>query len=160
MPAPTELHTLSVACYSRGIGHRGLALHLSDPSTTTCKMHHIRNPSESAYIYDPREQPLDDTTLWGRHAVTSTLTPAQAAAIERTLTAFGADDTNIPAVGTGNCQNWLAAALHELGFAADAAFWRDGIGREHEELAGMVREMGGVWVEGKGVEEQAVADAS
>ncbi|KXG50692.1 uncharacterized protein PGRI_044590 [Penicillium griseofulvum] len=59
---------LSINIYGRGnakLGdgpsHMGIAIY--EDGSSTCEMHHIRNPTDEDFIYDPRTQPLEDPAL-------------------------------------------------------------------------------------------------
>ncbi|KAB8231463.1 uncharacterized protein BDW43DRAFT_312984 [Aspergillus alliaceus] len=66
----------------------------------TCNMHHIRNPNDTDFIYDPRTQPLEDgPVLRGRCGLTTFTTAEQKGRAEHLLSAFGRDETNIPEFG-------------------------------------------------------------
>ncbi|KAE8391824.1 hypothetical protein BDV23DRAFT_152676 [Aspergillus alliaceus] len=78
-------------------------------------MHHIRNPNDTDFIYDPRTQPLEDgPVLRGRCGLTTFTTAEQKGRAEHLLSAFGRDETNIPEFGVGNCQDWVVGAIGML----------------------------------------------
>ena len=65
---------MSVNVYGRGdasLGdfpsHMGIAVY--EQGSPTCEMHHIRNPNDVYFIYDPRTQPLEDPVLRSRCAI-------------------------------------------------------------------------------------------
>lgn len=71
MPSTTSTHGLSVNIYGRGDAsledgpsHMGIAFY--SQGSSTCELHHIRNPAGEDFIYDPRTQSLEDPVLKGR----------------------------------------------------------------------------------------------
>ena len=110
---------MSVNVYGRGdasLGHfpshMGIAVY--EQGSPTCEMHHIRNPNDVDFIYDPRTQPLEDPVLRGRCELATFSDAAKKEHAVFLLSAFGEDTSNIPEFGTGNCQDWTAAAVHML----------------------------------------------
>lgn len=94
-----------------GPSHMGVAIYKHGSST--CEMHHIRNPTDEDFIYDPRTQPLEDPVLKGRCELSS-LSPEEAQQAASLIAAFGNDKSNIPEFGVGNCQDWVAGAVGML----------------------------------------------
>lgn len=140
---------LSIACYGgpTGIGHRGITLNHSDSSI--CKIHHVRYPTETAFVYDPRTQPLTDSTLCGRHVIRK-LSDAEKTLTDQTLESLGNDDSNLPLMGSANCQDWVAAAvgvLERLGLVGegDARFWVHAVGMDNCMVAELCLQSGRSW---------------
>lgn len=147
---------LSINIYGRGdakLGdgpsHMGIAIY--EHGSSTCEMHHIRNPTDDDFIYDPRPQPLEEPTLKGRCelASLSSGTSRQAASL---LSAFGNDGSNIPEFGIGNCQDWVAGAvqiLEEAGIVSgEGGFWKSMINRSSEEMKTECLQAGKKWIDG------------
>ncbi|KAJ6015348.1 hypothetical protein N7540_009939 [Penicillium herquei] len=149
-------HALSVNIYGRGdvkLGdgpsHMGIAIY--EKGSSTCEMHHIRNPTDEDFLYDPRTQPLNDPVLKGR-AEFSTLTSEQSQQVASLLSAFGKDDSNIPGFGIGNCQDWVAGAVSKLehaGFVSseEGKFWKSMINRSSEEMKEECLQTGRTWID-------------
>ena len=128
----------------------GFTLHEKDADT--CEMHHVRCPDDEHFIYDPRVQPLNDTVLWGRCEIIE-MDEAKKERVETVLKAYGMDQDNIPIMGTGNCQNWVAgaaAALEKDSLLRDgeADFWLSQINISGDAIAANCRQSGRKWVEG------------
>ncbi|KAJ5708480.1 hypothetical protein N7488_008281 [Penicillium malachiteum] len=129
---------LSMNIYSRGdakLGdgpsHMGIAIY--EQGSSTCEMHHIRNPTDEDFLYDPRTQPLDDPFLKGRCELVS-LSSEQSQQVATLLSAFGKDDSNIPEFGVGNCQDWVAGAATML--------------ESSEEMKNECLQTGRTWIDG------------
>ncbi|KAL2817949.1 hypothetical protein BDW59DRAFT_181955 [Aspergillus cavernicola] len=155
----TPTHGLSVNIYGRGdasLGdgppHMGIAIYTQN--ATTCEMHHIRNPTDEDFIYDPRPQPLEDPVLKGRCELAG-LSSAEVTRVSRLLLRFGNNKANIPEFGVGNCQDWVAGAvgmLEKEGVvgAGEGAFWRGMINRSSEGMRGECIGAGKRWIPGPG----------
>lgn len=154
-------HALSINIYGRGdatLGdgpsHMGIALYTSSPDIAKiCEMHHIRNPTDDKFTYDPRPQPLNDPVLRGRCELLSSLSDEDRSQITNLLTAFGNDESNIPEFGVGNCQDWVAGAISMLEDAGvvrfgEGAFWRDMVNRSAEGKEEACLGSGRVWIPG------------
>ncbi|KAJ5731485.1 uncharacterized protein N7483_005993 [Penicillium malachiteum] len=134
-------HALSMNIYGRGnakLGdgpsHMGIAIY--EKGSSTCEMHHIRNPTDEDFLYDPRTQPLDDPVLKGRCELTS-LSSEQSQQVAGLLSAFGNDDSHIPEFGIGNCQDWVAGAVAMLEHAGSS-----------EEMKNECLQTGRTWIDG------------
>ena len=150
-------HVLSINIYGRGdatLGdgpsHMGIAIYKEGSST--CEMHHIRNPTDEDFVYDPRTQSLEDSVLKGRCelAVLSSEQKTHAVAL---LSDFGNEKSNIPEFGVGNCQDWVAAAVGMLETAGvvgsgEGEFWKQMINRSAEEMKSECMRTGRRWVDG------------
>ncbi|EZF30968.1 hypothetical protein H109_02706 [Trichophyton interdigitale MR816] len=71
------------------------------------------------------------------------------------LEEFGLDSTNIPEVGVGNCQDWLAGAVKELerhGILPDGEgnYWRDMINLTSDQMKKRCEDDGKHWIDGPG----------
>lgn len=145
MEFPT--YKLSINIYGRGDALLGdgpshMSITISDPSSSTCEMHHIRNPTEDpVFIYESRTQPLDDNdpVLRGRCEIASSLSAAQRQEAVSLITAFGNDEANIPEFGVGNCQDWVADAVGVLERAGlvsigEARFWKGMINKSAQQI--------------------------
>ncbi|EEQ30876.1 conserved hypothetical protein [Microsporum canis CBS 113480] len=131
-----QTYGISANIYGRGdrsLGdrpcHVGLAVY--ELGSSTCEMHHIRCPQDDQYIYDPRIQPLEDSVLRGRCEL-ARLSTSKKERVTKILEKFGQNAANIPEVGVGNCQDWLAGAVKELeqnGILQD----REGVFSDREE---------------------------
>ncbi|KAE8337841.1 hypothetical protein BDV24DRAFT_139052 [Aspergillus arachidicola] len=155
----TPTHALSVNIYGRGdatLGdgpsHMGIAVYkIGSP---TCSMHHIRNPNDKDFIYDPRTQPLeDDPVLRGRCELTTFTSVEQKNQAENLLTNFGCDDTNIPEFGVGNCQDWVAGAIQMLEKegvlpSGEGQFWEEMINLSAEAMQDQCVRTGRTWIPG------------
>lgn len=133
-----------------GPSHMGIAIY--ELGSSTCEMHHIRNPKDEDFIYDPRPQPLEDPVLNGRCELAS-LSSEKRQEAETLLTAFGNDESNIPEFGVGNCQDWVAAAaemLEKSGIvsAGEGEFWKSMINRSSEEMKTGCLQAGKKWIDG------------
>ena len=150
-------HGLSINIYGRGdakLGdgpsHMGIAIYKHGSST--CEMHHIRNPTDEDFVYDPRPQPLQDPVLKGRCELAS-LSSEQSERAASLLSAFGNDDTNIPEFGVGNCQDWVAGAVGMLEHAGvvssgEGSFWKNMINKSSEEMKNECLRAGKTWIDG------------
>lgn len=148
---------LSMNIYGRGdakLGdgpsHMGIAIY--EQGSSTCEMHHIRNPKDEDFVYDPRPQPLEDPALKGRCELAS-LSDKKKQEAEALLTAFGEDESNIPEFGVGNCQDWVAAAVQMLEQAGivssgEGEFWKGMINRSSEEMKIECLRFGKKWIGG------------
>jgi hypothetical protein len=156
MESPTT-YCLSINIYGRGdakLGdgpsHMGIAIY--EYGSSTCEMHHIRNPTDEDFIYDPRTQPLEDPVLKGRCELAS-LTSEQAQKAASLLSAFGNDESNIPEFGVGNCQDWVAAAVGMLEYAGvvspgEGEFWKGMINKSSEEMKNECLRRNKKWIDG------------
>ncbi|GKZ27894.1 hypothetical protein AbraIFM66951_007428 [Aspergillus brasiliensis] len=153
-----QTHALSINIYGRGdasLGdspsHMGIAVY--EIGASTCQMHHIRNPSDETFIYDPRVQPLqDDPVLRGRCELL-TFSQEESEHVNNLLSAFGKDASNIPEFGVGNCQDWVAGAvamLENAGVLAsgEGAFWKSMINGGAESIKRACGDSGKKWVDG------------
>lgn len=155
MEPPT--YGLSINIYGRGdakLGdgpsHMGIAIY--EHGSPTCEMHHIRNPIDDDFIYDPRTQPLEDPVLKGRCELTSLSTDQERQATSL-ISAFGKDESNIPEFGVGNCQDWVAGAvgmLEKAGLVSpgEGEFWKSMINRSSEEMKNECLREGRKWIDG------------
>ncbi|KAI9934622.1 hypothetical protein ASPWEDRAFT_61822 [Aspergillus wentii DTO 134E9] len=155
MSPPT--HHLSINIYGRGdatLGdgpsHMGIAIY--EQGSSTCEMHHIRNPTDQDFIYDPRPQPLEDPVLKGRCELAS-LSDEQRIDASALLTSFGKNESNIPEFGVGNCQDWVAAAvgvLERVGLvgSGEGGFWRGMVNKSAEEMKSECLRTGRRWIDG------------
>ncbi|KAL2867755.1 uncharacterized protein BJX67DRAFT_352202 [Aspergillus lucknowensis] len=172
IPIPSmavNTHTLSMNIYGRGdatLGdgpsHMGLALHEKDSST--CIMHHIRNPVDEVFIYDPRPQPLHDPVLRGRCELLTSISPEEVSRVSELLSDFGNDGSNIPEFGVGNCQDWVAnavGALESKGILeeGEGVFWTGMINKSAEGMKRACIEAGRRWIDGPDSEFNGVPDA-
>lgn len=133
MDCKQPTHALSVKINGRGdasLGdgpsHMGVAVY--EHGSSTCEMHHIRNPRDTDFIYDPRTQPLEDPVLRGRCELVSFSNEQKDRAVQL-LSEFG----------VGNCQDWVAAAvlmLERAGMvgAGEGDFWKDMINLSAGEM--------------------------
>ncbi|KAI2616942.1 hypothetical protein GGS26DRAFT_596706 [Hypomontagnella submonticulosa] len=117
-------------------GHVAVAVHRSTAQPTTCHLHHARCPDQVRFIYESRpEQDFNaDPAPRGRCNLRSDLSAEDVHAANTVLARFGADESQLPYFGEGNCHNWAAgavAALEEAGLAAprDGARWAAMIGK-------------------------------
>ncbi|EFR00277.1 hypothetical protein MGYG_03280 [Nannizzia gypsea CBS 118893] len=155
-----KTHGISANIYGRGdrsLGdrpcHVGLAVY--ELGSDICEMHHIRCPQDDMYIYDPRTQPLEDSVLRGRCELVQVSTSKKQTVIE-ILDKFGLDSTNIPEVGVGNCQDWLADAVQELekhGILPDGEgdYWRNMINLTSDQMKKRCEDDGKQWIDGPGL---------
>lgn len=163
MSSATDVNThgLSINIYGRGDATLGdgpshMAIALYKRNSPLCEIHHIRNPDDQTFIYDPRTQPLDDPVLRGRCEIAS-FTSETRDSVTRCLSAFGADKSNIPELGTGNCQDWVAGAISAIeadvkGCFGDGEgegwFWNGMIDLSADEMKERCISSGRVWVNG------------
>ncbi|OKL57720.1 hypothetical protein UA08_07120 [Talaromyces atroroseus] len=154
---------LSVNIWGRGDAKLGdgpsyMGMAIYEHGSSTCELHHIRNPTDDNFIYDPRTQPLEDPVLKGRCEL-ACLSSAQAQAQQATslLATFGNDKTNIPEFGVGNCQDWVAGAVGVLERAGivvvssgeeEGEFWKRMINRSSEEMKHACLATGRKWIDG------------
>jgi hypothetical protein len=155
MESPT--YGLSINVYGRGdakLGdgpsHMGIAIYKYGSST--CELHHIRNPTDEDFVYDPRTQPLEDPVLKGRCELAS-LSSEQSQQAASLISAFGNDESNIPQFGVGNCQDWVAGAvgiLEDAGVvpSGEGEFWKSMINRSSEEMKNECLLKGKIWTDG------------
>ncbi|KAJ5961227.1 uncharacterized protein N7479_008377 [Penicillium vulpinum] len=155
MESPT--YGLAISIYSRGdakLGdgpsHMGIAIYKYGAST--CEIHHIRNPTDEDFIYDPRTQPLEDPVLKGRCELAS-LNYEQMQQVASLISAFGKDESNHPEFGVGNCQDWVAGAVGMLEHASyvspgEGAFWKSMINRSSEEMKNECLQGQRKWIDG------------
>jgi hypothetical protein len=148
---------LSINIYGRGdakLGdgpsHMGIAIY--EDNSSTCEMHHIRNPTDEDFIYDPRTQPLEDPVLKGRCELAS-LDSEQSQQAASLISAFGKDESNIPEFGVGNCQDWVAGAVRILEHAGivssgEGRFWKNMINRSSEAMKNECLREGKKWIDG------------
>lgn len=148
---------LSINIYGRGdakLGdgpsHMGIAIY--ECSSSTCEMHHIRNPFGEDFIYDPRIQPLEDPVLKGRCELAS-FSSNQGQQATSLISAFGNDKSNIPEFGVGNCQDWVAGAIAMLEQAdivspGEGIFWKSMVNRSSEEMKIECLRRGRKWIDG------------
>ncbi|OQE47352.1 hypothetical protein PENCOP_c001G04136 [Penicillium coprophilum] len=132
-----------------GPSHMGVALY--EDGSSTCKMHHIRNPTDEYFIYDPRPQPLKDPILKGRCELAS-LSAEKSRQAASLISAFGNDESNIPEFGVGNCQDWVAGTVGMLeypGFisSGEGTFWKSMINRSSEEMKNECLRGGKKWID-------------
>ncbi|PYI10647.1 hypothetical protein BO78DRAFT_394066 [Aspergillus sclerotiicarbonarius CBS 121057] len=165
----TPTHALSINIYGRGDAtlndgpsHMGIALY--EIGASTCTMHHIRNPTDTDFIYDPREQPLEDDPVLRGRCELATFSHEQSERITTLLSAFGNDTTNIPDFGVGNCQDWVAGAVRMLEGAGvlgtgEGEFWRSMINRSAEGMKEACVGSGRKWVDGVELGFEGVPDA-
>ena len=155
----SKTHGISANIYGRGdrsLGdrpcHVGLAVY--EIGSNICEMHHIRCPQDDQYIYDRRTQPLEDSVFRGRCELTQLSKPEKQQA-SQILEKFGLDSTNIPEVGVGNCQDWLAGVVKELerhGILPDGEgnYWRNMINLTSDQMKKRCEGDGKQWVDGPG----------
>ncbi|KAE8153692.1 hypothetical protein BDV25DRAFT_148957 [Aspergillus avenaceus] len=167
MTQPTT-YGMSVNIYGRGdasLGdgpsHMGIAVY--QVGSPTCNMYHIRNPNDTDFIYDPREQPLEDPVLRGRCEL-ATFSTEQKAKIAQLLTAFGEDGENIPEFGVGNCQDWVASAITMLESAGEVKsgegdFWKSMINKSADQMRESCIARGRTWIKGADLTFEGEPDA-
>lgn len=139
----------------------GIALYTTPPQPNldsgtegaTCEMHHIRNPTDDKFTYDPRPQPLNNPVLKGRCELLFSLSNEDRSRISNLLTDFGNDESNIPEFGVGNCQDWVAGAISMLEDAGvvksgEGAFWRDMVNKSAKGMEEACLGSGRVWISG------------
>ncbi|GAB1196477.1 hypothetical protein APSETT444_005748 [Aspergillus pseudonomiae] len=166
----TPTHALSVNIYGRGdatLGdgpsHMGIAVY--EIGARTCEMHHIRNPSDTDFIYDPRTQPLqNDPVLRGRCKLINFTSVQQKDHAARLLSNFGRNDANIPEFGVGNCQDWVAKAIQMLETAdvlpsGEGLFWEEMINLSAEAMQDRCVQSGRTWIPGPEQVFEGEADA-
>ncbi|KAJ6121491.1 hypothetical protein N7512_003956 [Penicillium capsulatum] len=151
------IYGLSINIYGRGdakLGdgpsHMGIAIY--ENGSSTCEMHHIRNPTDEDFIYDPRPQPLEDPVLKGRCELAS-LSSEQKQEAASLISAFGNDQSNIPEFGVGNCQDWVAATVGMLEKAGvvlpgEEPFWKSMVNRNSEEMKQECLRAEKKWIDG------------
>ncbi|KAE8131636.1 hypothetical protein BDV38DRAFT_290007 [Aspergillus pseudotamarii] len=142
----TPTYALSVNIYGRGdatLGdgpsHMGIAMYkIGSP---TCSMHHIRNPNDRDFIYDPRTQPLeDDPVLRGRCELTTFTTAAQKDHAEQLLFNFGRNDANIPEFGMLEKEGVVSSG--------EGLFWEEMINLSADAMQDRCEWTGRTWVPG------------
>lgn len=116
MESPT--YGLSINIYVRGdanLGdgpsHMGIAIY--QHGSSTCEMHHIRNPTDEDFVYDPRMQPLEDPVLKGRCEIASLSSEQKQRAVSL-LSAFGNDSLIFLSSGLGIARAGLLVLLGYL----------------------------------------------
>ncbi|ETS85119.1 hypothetical protein PFICI_03144 [Pestalotiopsis fici W106-1] len=146
MPAPAvDNHAISVVLWGGDnpnepladpVGHMALAVHADVSQPAICHLHHVRCPNQVRFIYESRpQQPFaSDPAPRGRCELRGGLSAGDARTANDVLARFGADETQLPFYGEGNCHNWTAGAigaLEEAGLAepGDAAVWAALIGK-------------------------------
>ena len=156
-PPTCSVYALAVCVYGRGDASLGddpshLALTLYAVSSSRGAIHHARCPSGEQFIYERRSEQdlLGDPVMQGRALLVDDLTDVQAIRAEETLALFGADRKNLPLMGEGNCQNWLAGAIWALGGAGllpvgDGPHWDRMIGESAEKIRRKWEEAGRTW---------------
>ncbi|GLA36010.1 hypothetical protein AnigIFM63309_001668 [Aspergillus niger] len=160
---------LSVNIYGRGdasLGdspsHMGIAVY--DIGGSTCQMHHIRNPSDEYFIYDPRVQPLQDDPVMRGRCELITFPQERCEHVNNLLSSFGNNASNIPEFGVGNCQDWVAGAvamLEDAGVVAsgEGAFWKSMINGGAESIKRACGESGRKWIDGPEITFEGDPDA-
>ncbi|KAM5454785.1 hypothetical protein MaudCBS49596_002082 [Microsporum audouinii] len=154
-----QTYGISANIYGRGdrsLGdrpcHVGLAVY--ELGSSTCEMHHIRCPQDDQYIYDPRIQPLEDSVLRGRCEL-ARLSTSEKERVTQIIEKFGQNAANIPEVGVGNCQDWLAGAVKELeqnGILQDGegVYWQNMINLTSDQMNQHCKGDGKRWIDGPG----------
>ncbi|OOF93858.1 hypothetical protein ASPCADRAFT_209102 [Aspergillus carbonarius ITEM 5010] len=162
-------HALSINIYGRGDvtlndgpSHMGIAVY--QISASTCTMHHIRNPTDTDFIYDPREQPLEDDPVLRGRCELATFSGEESERVNTLLSSFGNDVSNIPEFGVGNCQDWVAGAvgmLEEEGVVGkgEGEFWKGMINRSAEGMKRACVSSGRKWIDGVELEFEGEPDA-
>ena len=152
-------YALSIQIYGRGDATLGdgpshMAIAIYEVDSSSCELHHIRNPNDSDFIYDPRVQPLEDPVLRGRCELNTRLTAQEKTRATNLLYDFGNDKSHIPELGVGNCQDWVADAVTVLERAGsglveqnEGSFWRGMINLSAEQMKDRCIESGRRWVE-------------
>ena len=169
MDTSTPTHGMSVNVYGRGdasLGdfpsHMGIAVY--EQGSPTCEMHHIRNPNDVDFIYDPRPQPLEAPVLRGRCELATFSDAAKKEHAVLLLSAFGEDTSNIPEFGTGNCQDWTAAAvliLEREGVVqqGEGDFWKGMVNLSADQMRDSCLRTGRKWIMGPESTFEGVPDA-
>ncbi|KNG81806.1 hypothetical protein ANOM_009071 [Aspergillus nomiae NRRL 13137] len=147
----TPTHALSVNIYGRGdatLGdgpsHMGIAVY--EIGARTCEMHHIRNPSDTDFIYDPRTQPLqEDPVLRGRCKLINFTSVQQKDHAARLLSNFGRNDANIPNSGVVP--------------SGEGLFWEEMINLSAEAMQDRCVQSGTTWIPGPEQVFEGEADA-
>ena len=144
-----------------GPSHMGVAIYRHGSST--CEMHHIRNPTDEDFIYDPRTQPLEDQVLKGRCELAS-LSSEHSQQAASLLSAFGNDESNIPEFGVGNCQDWVAGTVGMLEHAGvvssgEGEFWKSMINKSSVEMKNECLQQGKKWIDGPELTYEGEPDA-
>ncbi|KAI1877604.1 hypothetical protein JX265_003612 [Neoarthrinium moseri] len=146
MSAPAEdKHAISVVLWGGDnpnnpladpAGHVALAVHADVSQPVICHLHHARCPNQVRFIYEtrPSQTFAADPAPRGRCELRGGLSAGDARAANDVLARFGADETQLPFYGEGNCHNWTVAAigaLEDAGLAqrGDAAVWAALIGK-------------------------------
>ncbi|KAH9897150.1 hypothetical protein F4778DRAFT_246071 [Xylariomycetidae sp. FL2044] len=118
------------------VGHVALAVHRTTSQPAVCHLHHARCPDQVRFIYESRPaQPFDaDPAPRGRCNLRTDLSAPEAERANAVLSGFGADATQLPYYGEGNCHNWAAGAtgaLERAGLAVpgDGERWAGLIGK-------------------------------
>ncbi|PYH29968.1 uncharacterized protein BO87DRAFT_380124 [Aspergillus neoniger CBS 115656] len=168
-PKQPPTHAISINIYGRGdatLGdspsHMGIAVY--EIGASSCQMHHIRNPTDEYFIYDPRVQLLqDDPVLRGRCELI-TFRQEESEHVNNLLSSFGKDASNIPEFGVGNCQDWVAGAVAMLEDAGvlgtgEGAFWKSMINEGAESIKRACGDSGRKWIDGLEVVFEGEPDA-
>lgn len=118
---------------------------MSDPPCTL--------PGGEKFSYDPREQLLDDSTLYGRYELRRDLDAPGRARVEKVLEKFGQDETRLPIRAQGNCQTWLADAIATLEVerivdGGEGQFWNERVGEKAEEMRRACEDRRKSWSQG------------
>ena len=154
----SKLYALAACVYGRGDASLGddpshVALMQYAVSASTGTMHHARCPSGEQFIYERRSEQdlLTDPVMQGRAVLVDDLNDEQAVGAEKCLALFGADRANLPYMGEGNCQNWLAGAIWALEGAGlvrkgDGLLWDRMIGDSAETVRRKWAEAGRTWI--------------
>ncbi|KAI2602026.1 hypothetical protein GGR54DRAFT_555427 [Hypoxylon sp. NC1633] len=135
-------------------GHIAIAIHRSTSQPKTCHLHHARCPDQVRFMYESRpEQIFDaDPAPRGRCNIRSDLSAEEARVANAVLAGFGADETQLPYFGQGNCHNWTAGAvgaLEKAGLAqpGDGERWTAMIGKGPIGMeTSWIRDAGREWV--------------
>ncbi|KAE8372112.1 hypothetical protein BDV26DRAFT_274760 [Aspergillus bertholletiae] len=138
------------AALGDGPSHVGIAIF--ELGSSVCEMHHIRNPNDTDFIYDPRSQPMEDPVLRGRCEL-ETFSTHEKNLITHALSAFGNDISNIPEYGERNCQDWVANAitmLERAGFVGhgEGEFWHCMINQSADAIRDSCIASGQKWIKG------------
>lgn len=147
-------YAISIQIYGRGDATLGdgpshVAIAIYEPGSPTCELHHIRNPNDQDFIYDPRVQPLEDPVLRGRCELNIHLTAENKDRAVSLLTEFGNEKSHIPELGMGNCQDWVADAVTMLErngtglvLEGEGMFWRGLINLSADQMKARCIESG------------------
>ncbi|GLA74567.1 hypothetical protein AtubIFM55763_005812 [Aspergillus tubingensis] len=127
-------------------------------------MHHIHNPTDEYFIYDPHIQPLQDNPILRGRCELSTFRQEESEHVNNLLSTFGNDASNIPEFGVGNCQDWVAGAvamLEDAGVLAseEGPFWKNMINEGAESIKRACGDSGRKWIDGPEVVFEGEPDA-